>query len=557
MNAQSQKWYSSCRISAPPLGTIGIATPKGATVSDHLKSHELGRLLELGWEYARDAMFVGDCRTGLLADVNPAAERATGRSREELIGMHQSLLHPEEERLRVQEAYRQAVASEPAVFDGFHLLHKDGQSIPVSISSSVPFDADGRLLIIGIFRDVSDLEERQQRLETKRWALRAYAEAALALSRARSSASLMQSICEAMTHESIFRLAWVGFPDEGPEKLIRMVGMAGPAIAYGESLEVSWAEDRESGRGPTGVAFRTNTVQVLEDTENNEIFEHWREPARQEGLRSSLTVPFQVDESRRGVLAVYSSRPHAFGPVVTEAFTHLAEEIGAGLRALQQAERLEAEREAREKAQSELSAALSAVVGAITTAFEMRDPYTAGHPSVAMIAVAIAREMGWSEESLQALHVACIVHDIGKIAIPVEILTKPGKLSAEEWVLVKKHAEAGYTILKDVPFRWPIAESVRQHHERMDGSGYPRGLKGDEILPGARILAVADIVESVAAARPYRAALGLDVALAEIEKQSGTLLDADVVRICLRLFREKGLVLAGLNDAVSAGEGLR
>ena len=526
--------------------------PHEEVKTEPLNSYHLGRLLELGWEYSRDAMFVGDCRTGLVADANPAAERATGLRREELIGMHQSLLHPEAERARIEEAYQRAVGSEPATFDGFHLLRKDGRCVPVSISSSIPVDADGRLLIIGIFRDMSDLEEREHRLETKRWALRAYAEAALAMARSRSSASLMQSICEAMTHESIFRLAWVGFPEPGPGKLIRMAGTAGPAIAYMDGLEVSWAEDRPSGRGPTGVAFRTNTVQVLQDAETDENFKMWRRRARELGLRSSITVPFQVDENRRGVLAVYSSQARAFGPVVTEAFTHLAAEIGIGLRALQQAERLEAEREARAKAQEELSTALSAVVGAITTAFEMRDPYTAGHQSrVAVIADAIAREMGWAEDRLQALRVAGMVHDIGKIAIPTNILTKPGKLSAEEWALVKKHPEAGYAILKDVPFHWPIAESVRQHHERMDGSGYPRGLKGEAIQPGARILAVADIVESMAAARPYREALGLEAALAEIERQAGTLLDKEIVRICLRLFREKGLVVPGIDQGTT------
>jgi HD-GYP domain-containing protein (c-di-GMP phosphodiesterase class II) len=165
---------------------------------------------------------------------------------------------------------------------------------------------------------------------------------------------------------------------------------------------------------------------------------------------------------------------------------------------------------------------------------------------VAAIAYAIGKEMGWLEGRLQGLRMAAMVHDIGKISIPTEILAKPAELSPEEWEVVKRHPESSYTILKDIPFTWPIADIVRQHHEKLEGSGYPLGLRADAILPEARVLTVADIVEAMAADRPYRAALGLEAALAEIESQAGTLLDAEVVRICAALFREKRLMIPGL-----------
>jgi putative nucleotidyltransferase with HDIG domain len=186
-------------------------------------------------------------------------------------------------------------------------------------------------------------------------------------------------------------------------------------------------------------------------------------------------------------------------------------------------------------------------VTAIVTAMELRDPYTAGHESrVAEIACAIGKEMGLDEEQLQGLRMAAMVHDIGKISIPTDILTKPARLNKEEYDLIKTHPEAGYSILRDIPFTWPVAEIVRQHHEKLDGSGYPYGLKVDAILPEAKILAVADIVEAMASDRPYRRTLGLEVALAEIKALSGKLLDPDVVRVCTELFREKRLVLPGL-----------
>jgi HD-GYP domain-containing protein (c-di-GMP phosphodiesterase class II) len=165
---------------------------------------------------------------------------------------------------------------------------------------------------------------------------------------------------------------------------------------------------------------------------------------------------------------------------------------------------------------------------------------------VAEIAYAIGKDMGLDEHRLQGLKIAAMVHDIGKISIPSEILTKPAKLSKEEYDLIKTHPEAGYTILRDIPFTWPVADIVRQHHEKLDGSGYPFGLKVDAILPEAKILAVADIVEAMASDRPYRSKLGLDIALAEIKALAGTLLDTDVVQVCTKLFREKRLVLPGL-----------
>ncbi|WP_230371370.1 HD-GYP domain-containing protein [Paludibacterium denitrificans] len=175
---------------------------------------------------------------------------------------------------------------------------------------------------------------------------------------------------------------------------------------------------------------------------------------------------------------------------------------------------------------------------------DLRDPYTAGHERrVGLIAYAIARELGWEPERCNAMEMTGLVHDIGKIAIPAEILSKPTRLTPLEMAMVRGHAQAGYDILKDVPFAAPVAEAIRQHHERMDGSGYPQGLKGDEILPEARVLAVADVIESMAAHRPYRAALGLNTALAEIEQGKGRLYDTEVAEAALRLVREKGYQL--------------
>ena len=193
---------------------------------------------------------------------------------------------------------------------------------------------------------------------------------------------------------------------------------------------------------------------------------------------------------------------------------------------------------------AELEASLETTLQAVATMVEMRDPYTAGHERrVGTVAADIAREMGWPEERCHGLQLVGLVHDIGKIAVPTEILSKPSSLTPLEYELVKAHVERGYEILKDVKSRFPIAEIVRQHHEHIDGTGYPQGLKDGEILPEARILTVADVMEATATHRPYRPALGVDAALQDMLDHRGTWYDPEVVDAVLRMFRDKGYVL--------------
>ena len=186
----------------------------------------------------------------------------------------------------------------------------------------------------------------------------------------------------------------------------------------------------------------------------------------------------------------------------------------------------------------QLSKNLEETVISLASAFEMKDPYTAGHQRrVTEIVSAIALEMDIEQDRFQGLRLASLVHDIGKINVPAEILSKPGKLIEPELELIRTHSKAGYDILKKINFPWPISKIVLQHHERMDGSGYPNGLSGQEILLEARIIAVADVIEAMATHRPYRASLGIERALEEIERNRGQLYDEDVANVCLHLFR--------------------
>ena len=189
----------------------------------------------------------------------------------------------------------------------------------------------------------------------------------------------------------------------------------------------------------------------------------------------------------------------------------------------------------------QLKSSVMSTVEVATVLNEMRDPYTAGHERrVAAIAAAIGAHLGFDENRQEGLRVAGHLHDVGKVIVPSEILSKPGKLGALEYQMIQGHAQAGFDVLKNVKFPWPVAEVALQHHERMDGGGYPQGLKGEAILLEARIMAVADVVEAMSSHRPYRSGLGIEEALAEVEGGGGTKYDRTVVEACLTLFREKG-----------------
>lgn len=193
-----------------------------------------------------------------------------------------------------------------------------------------------------------------------------------------------------------------------------------------------------------------------------------------------------------------------------------------------------------QQSMKKLENAMDGIVRAIAHTVETRDPYTAGHQRrVADLAVAIAETVGFERDKIEAVRVAASIHDLGKISVPAEILSKPSRLTVNEFNLIKEHPQVGYDILKDIEFPWEIATMVYQHHEKLDGSGYPLGLSGDDILPESRVLTVADIVEAMASHRPYRPGLGMDVALGEIDKNKGKFYDPEVSAACHALFNEK------------------
>lgn len=241
----------------------------------------------------------------------------------------------------------------------------------------------------------------------------------------------------------------------------------------------------------------------------------------------------------------YITKPFLTEEVLARVRTHLS------LKAMQQelaARNVDLEQKVAEQTQ-EIRAMLEATISVITLMAEIRDPYTAGHQQrVGILACAIARRMGLPADTIRTIKLAGILHDIGKIRIPTALINRPGELLETERELIKIHPKVGHDLLKTIPFKLPVAEVVLQHHEHLDGSGYPSGLAGDQILLEARILAVADVTEAQSSYRPYRPALGLEVTLAEISDKSGTYYDPEVVQACLALFQKDGFRLSDLKE---------
>ena len=393
------------------------------------------------------------------------------------------------------------------------------------LTSKIPTRSDSGEItgILVLYQDMSfikDLEKESYKVNRAYQLLRSANKAIIS---ATDESSLFKDVCNFIVDHG-YKMAWIGRLESDPAKTIKPIISAGCEDHYLESIRITWADDA-LGHGPTGTAAREGRVVVNQNFLTNPDMLPWRDAAIQHGYQSSIALPLKTNSGTVfAVLNIYGMEPNAFDEDEAAKLDELAQTLSFGHEAL-------LEREKRFDVMVKSVAALAATV-------ESRDPYTAGHQNrVAKIALAIAQEMGSDADACNGIKLAASIHDIGKMQVPIDILTKPTKLSKIEMEMIKIHPQVGYEILKDIPFPWPVAEMVHQHHERYDGSGYPQGLKGEQIIIGARILAVADALEAISSHRPYRPAFGMDVALKEIETQRGILFDPSVVDSCIRLLK--------------------
>ena len=433
---------------------------------------------------AQDGICLADAETGMIIDCNNSLAAMVGRDRAELIGQHQAVLHPlTGDKPELSTTFRQHLADKTGRILETQIVTKTGEIRDVEIKANL-LNLRGRKMLQGIFRDMTE--------------------------RKRAEEGLRKS-------EERFKLIFEYAPDA-----CYLNELGGDFIAGNKAAEKITGYAREELIGGSFLKLGLLSLDQLPKA----------------GIllaKNALGSPTGPDE--------FILKRKSGDQVAVEISTHPVEienrTVVLGI-ARDITERKKAENELRQ-ASHKIRQALGSIVDVVTATVEMKDPYTAGHQRrVADLARAIATEMNLSKDQIEGIRIAGTIHDLGKLFIPGEILSKPGRLNEYEFNLIRLHSQVGFDILKDIVFPWPIAQIVYQHHERMDGSGYPMELKGEQILIEARILAVADVLEAMSSHRPYRPALGIVAALEEIEKNRNILYDPDVVSTCLTLFREKG-----------------
>jgi len=432
---------------------------------------------------------------------------------------------------------RQSLASNQAFQVDYRLRRKDGEVRWMTEHGMPVNGTDGKPLYIdGVIFDITEHKQHESEMQKANRALTLLSECNTLLVHATDEQEILADICKLAVETGGYLMAWVGFAENDEDKTVHPVAQSGYEEGYLDNVQIRW-DDSEFGHGPTGTAIRTGRTVVNQHILTNPVMKPWLEAAHKRGYESSIALPLHDDEQVFGALTIYAVDPEAFTEEEVVLLEEMANDLAFGIVTLRT-------RKEHEQHAIILRQSLEQSIQTIAATVETRDPYTAGHQQrVAKLASAIAQEMGLPEDQINGLHLAATIHDLGKIHIPAEILAKPGKLSNIEFELIKTHPQEGYNILKGVAFPWPIADTILQHHERMDGSGYPQGLKDGEIILEARILAVADVVEAITSHRPYRPGLGIEAAIEEIERNRGVRYDSDVVDACLRLFREQNYQL--------------
>lgn len=396
-------------------------------------------------------------------------------------------------------------------------------------------DAAGKVFgLLGIYDDITTQRQNEESLQRLNRALRTLSASNEALVRIGDERELLTEATRIITEIGGYPVAWVGYArDDGDGKTIEPMAWAGAGQAALGGAKLSWADDGW-GQEPVSRAIRLGTRQLGNGTtdETPEI----RRLRYDTGASKCLALPLRLSSETApfGALAIGGADSSTFDPDEVKLLDELAADLAYGIENI----RTHVQRAA---GVARLRRALESTVAAMAATVEARDPYTAGHEQrVAQLSEAIARHMELPESTIEGIRFGALIHDLGKIQVPAELLAKPTKLTAIEFELIKTHPQAGFDILKNIEFPWPVAQIVVQHHERLDGSGYPNHLTGDAIGLEARIVAVADVVEAMGSHRPYRPSRGMDAALAEIERGRGTLFDPAVVDACLTVFREKG-----------------
>nr|MBP7089120.1 PAS domain S-box protein [Candidatus Omnitrophota bacterium] len=564
-------------------------------MEDILKKNE--QEFRLTFEYSKDAIFWADPKTGILLRCNKAAEKLLERNRKEIIGKQYTILHPPEKRNYYLKYFKRHVATGNILNEEAEIITKSGKIKPVEITATVTPIGD-KDIICGIFRDISDRKKVERDLlfsksvfdNTKDavFCMKANGDifyvnpAASKLLGYSRKELLSMSICDIDISypRKIWRSCWKNMQRQKiaslesryrskDGKIIPVEISANWTQAMGQAFTIAIVRDvtererieevlRRSEQEKTVILSSVSEVVIYHDKEMRIV---WANKAAEENIGLPLDKIIgqycHVIWGKRHILSKLCPVKKAFTsgqPEIKELKSSdgkvwfirgypVKNKKGKVIGVVEVSSDITANRtieEERQKGLEKFRRILEETVIALAATAERRDPYTAGHQRrVAQLACAIAEELGLGADAREGVRMAAIIHDVGKVYVPSEILSKPSLLTELEFNIIKTHPQIGYEILKPVEFPWPVAEIVLQHHEKINGSGYPAGITGKDILLEAKILVVADVVEAMASHRPYRAALGIGVALKEIAQNKGILYDPKVVDACFKVFRQK------------------
>lgn len=465
---------------------------------------------------------IGKNLDGTVSTWNSGAARLYGYTAAEMCGGNVEALVPAELRDELANVTRRVASGE--IVEGLETqrLHKNGTRLDVTLTLSPIHDSAGTICGIStIAHDITERKAADRALQRLNRRLKLLSASNQTLLYATTAEDLLNRMCRNVTGIGNFDGAWVGEID--PEKnVVRVACASDPDIA--EALGSGAFRAIEAGT-PLAEAVREKRPVIFANRVPHPPLA---------AVRAGIALPLNHRGEGAACLTLWTADARLLDAEEIPTLEELAADLDFGLVGL----RVKIE---RERGLLALERAMEDMVRAIAGTVEMRDPYTAGHQRrVAELSRAIGQELGVPEDQLHATALAAMIHDLGKINVPAEILTRPGRLSEIEFEFIKTHPAAGFEIVRNIEFPWPIADAILQHHERLDGSGYPRGLKGDEIILEARIIAVADVVEAMCSHRPYRPELGIDAALDEILQGRGVTYDAAAVDACVHLFRDTG-----------------
>lgn len=505
------------------------------------KLRESEKKYRLLFESSRDALMTLSPPSWTFTDANKATLKLFGaNSLEEFTALEAWNFSPERQadgcysKEKSQEYIALALREGSHFFEWNH-QRLDGQLFTADVSLTRMY-TDGNTFLQATVRDITERKESEKTLKRINRTLKTLSAGNMALVRAQSEDELLQKVTKIIVDQAGYNLAVVDYAEDNPKKRIIPIAWSGLENNHYRAKDLSWSYTGHN-QSPVSKTIRSTTTQVCHDIQRDSEFYTWRDAALARGYVSSIALPLSSSGKTFGALNIYSSEKNAFDNEEVQLLEELANDLAYGIITLRT-------RIAHEQHANILRESLEQSIQTIAATVEARDPYTAGHQErVSELATAIAQEMGLSEEQINGIHLAATIHDLGKIHIPSEILSRPGKLGDIEFMLIKTHPQAGYDILKNIKFPWPIADIILQHHEKLDGSGYPQGLKGNQILLESKILTVADVVEAMSSHRPYRPALGIELALNEIKLGRGKTYGASVVDACLKLF-EKGFAFS-------------